>query len=446
MSERVTVIGGGLAGSEAAYSLAQAGVGVDLYEMRPCRSTDAHKTDRLAELVCSNSFRDNSTMTAVGVLKREMRAMGSLVMKVADEVAVPAGSALAVDRVRFAEGVTAAVEGLDSVTIHRQELLDIPDGPVCIVATGPLTSPDLSRSLARFIGTEHLYFYDAISPIITADSVDTTRTFRASRYNKGGDDYVNCPLDQKTYEGFIDALMEADKVPLKSFERCTYFEGCMPIEELARRGRDTLRFGAMKPVGLQPPDGSRPHAVVQLRQDDREGRLLSMVGFQTKMTYGEQRRVFRSIPGMEAAEFVRLGSLHRNTFINSPRALTRELMVRGSRGVFVAGQLVGVEGYVESAASGMLCGLNAARLLGGLEPASPPSTTALGSLLDYVTERSRREFQPMNANYGLFPPLGRRLRGREKKKALGSRAEADLHAWMSEVPVGNPERLCGTSS
>ena len=445
MSERVTVIGGGLAGSEAAYSLAQAGVGVDLYEMRPCRSTDAHKTDRLAELVCSNSFRDNSTMTAVGVLKREMRAMGSLVMKVADEVAVPAGSALAVDRVRFAEGVTAAVEGLDSVTIHRQELLDIPDGPVCIVATGPLTSPDLSRSLARFIGTEHLYFYDAISPIITADSVDTTRTFRASRYNKGGDDYVNCPLDQKTYEGFIDALMEADKVPLKSFERCTYFEGCMPIEELARRGRDTLRFGAMKPVGLQPPDGSRPHAVVQLRQDDREGRLLSMVGFQTKMTYGEQRRVFRSIPGMEAAEFVRLGSLHRNTFINSPRALTRELMVRGSRGVFVAGQLVGVEGYVESAASGMLCGLNAARLLGGLEPASPPSTTALGSLLDYVTERSRREFQPMNANYGLFPPLGRRLRGREKKKALGSRAEADLHAWMCEVPVGNPERLCRTS-
>ncbi len=446
MSERVTVIGGGLAGSEAAYHLAQAGVGVDLYEMRPCRSTDAHKTDRLAELVCSNSFRDNSTMTAVGVLKREMRAMGSLVMKVADEVAVPAGSALAVDRVRFAEGVTAAVEGLDSVTIHRQELLDIPDGPVCIVATGPLTSPELSRSLARFIGTEHLYFYDAISPIITADSVDRTRTFRASRYNKGGDDYVNCPLDQETYEGFIDALMEADKVPLKSFERCTYFEGCMPVEELARRGRDTLRFGPMKPVGLQPPDGSRPHAVVQLRQDDREGRLLSMVGFQTKMTYGEQRRVFRSIPGMEAAEFVRLGSLHRNTFINSPRALTRELMVRGSRGVFVAGQLVGVEGYVESAASGMLCGFNAARLLGGLEPASPPSTTALGSLLDYVTERSRREFQPMNANYGLFPPLGRRLRGREKKKALGSRAEADLHAWMSEVPVGNPERLCRTSS
>ncbi len=446
MPGRVTVIGGGLAGSEAAYHLARAGAGVDLYEMRPRRGTEAHKTDRLAELVCSNSFRDNSMLTAVGLLKAEMRAMGSLVIRAADEVAVPAGSALAVDRVRFAELVTAEIEKLDAVTIHREELTEIPADGLTIVATGPLTSQELSHSLARFIGDKHLYFYDAISPIISADSVDMDRAFRASRYGKGGDDYVNCPLDKETYERFIDELMAAEKMPLKSFERCAYFEGCMPIEELARRGRETLRFGPMKPVGLTTPAGDQPYAVVQLRQDDTAGRLLSAVGFQTKMTYGEQRRVFRGIPGLESAEFVRLGSLHRNTFINSPRSLTRELMVRGRRGVFVAGQLVGVEGYVESAASGILCGFNAARLLDGLAPASPPPTTALGSLLDYVTERSRRDFQPMNANYGLFPPLGRRLRGREKKKALGRRAEADMHGWMSQVGLGDPERLCRTSS
>jgi methylenetetrahydrofolate--tRNA-(uracil-5-)-methyltransferase len=433
MTERVTVVGGGLAGCEAAWQLARRGVGVDLWEMRPVRATAAHQTDRLAELVCSNSFRNATLETAVGLLKEEMRRLGSLVMQVADACRVPAGACLAVDREHFAAGVTRAIEALPGVRVVRGELADIPPTPT-IVATGPLTSPALSRALQEALGATHLYFYDAIAPILTLESIDMAVAWKASRYDKGGEDYVNCPLDRERYHAFVEAVLAAEKVPTRDFERCLYFEGCMPIEEMARRGRDTLAFGPMRPVGLvDPRTGKRPHACVQLRQDDAEGRLYNMVGFQTKMTYPEQRRVFRMIPGLERAEFVRLGSLHRNTFLNSPALLLPSLQVIGRKRLFVAGQLVGVEGYVESAATGLLAGLNVVRLLRHEPPLSPPRTTALGSLLGYVTQRGKKGFQPMNANYGLFPPLARPLRGRDKKLALADRALADLARWREST-------------
>ncbi len=429
--KRITIVGGGLAGAEAAYQAARLGVGVDLWEMRPEVSTEAHATDDLAELVCSNSLRDDSMGTAVGVLKHEMRRMGSLVMRVADETRVPAGSALAVDREGFARRMTEEIASIESVTVHRGEVTEIPEARPSVIATGPLTSARLSEAIAGRVGSAHLYFYDAISPIVTAESIDMDIAYRAARYGKGGDDYINCPLDREQYEGLVTEILEADKMPSKSFERCIYFEGCMPVEEIARRGRETLSFGPMKPVGLEDPrTGQRAWAVLQLRQDDAAGRLFSMVGFQTKMTYPEQRRVFRTIPGLENAEFVRLGSLHRNTYIDSPKSLERDLTVIGDSGLFLCGQLVGVEGYVESAATGLLTGVNAARRALGMDTVTPPPTTALGSLLDYVTDRSRKSFQPMNANYGLFPALGNRLRGREKKLALGERAMAEMTAWM----------------
>jgi len=429
MAERVTNIGGGLAGSEAAWQLARRGVEVDLYEMRPVRSTEAHQTEHLAELVCSNSFRNASLETAVGCLKDEMRRLGSLILSVADRTTVPAGAALAVDRTLFAEGVTRAVGEQPGIRIHREELTAIPEG-VAIIATGPLTSPALSAALERLFGETHLYFYDAIAPIVTAESVDMEVAYKASRYGKGGDDYINCPMNREEYYAFVDAVLAAEKVPAKQFERTVYFEGCMPIEEMARRGRDTLAFGPMRPVGLiDPRTGARPFAVVQLRQDDTEGRLFNLVGFQTKMTYPEQRRVFRMIPGLAHAEFVRLGSLHRNTFVDSPAILMPTLQLQMARHTFLAGQIIGVEGYVESAAAGLLAGINAARLLAGTPLVTPPATTALGSLLAYVTQRGRRQFQPMNANYGLFPPLGGRWRGREKKLKLAERALADFDRW-----------------
>lgn len=445
--QRITVVGAGLAGCEATWQIATRGIDVELWEMRPQRSTEAHRTEKLAELVCSNSLRDDSAMSAVGLLKRELRELDSLILRIADEVKVPAGGALAVDRERFSERVTEEIEALPNVTIHRGEIDEIPREGLVILATGPLTSPDLSEAISRLVGTQHLYFYDAISPILTAESVDMNVAFRAARYGRGGDDYVNCPLDREQYERFVADVLAADKTPLKSFERCVYFEGCMPIEELARRGRDTLAFGPMKPVGLEDPrSGRRPHAVVQLRQDDTEGRLLSMVGFQTKMTYPEQRRVFRTIPGLEAAEFVRLGSLHRNTYINAPAALEPTLAVRGHEHVMVAGQLVGVEGYVESTAAGWLAGFGAVRRMRGLPAATPPNTTALGSLIAYVTDRERKDFQPMNANYGLFPELPRRLRGREKKEALAVRAANDLAAWIATCDLRLRAPLCATTS
>ena len=433
MSERVTIIGGGLAGCEAAWQLARRGIAVDLFEMRPVRGTEAHGTDRLAELVCSNSFRNATLETAVGLLKEEMRRLGSLVMRVADATRVPAGACLAVDRVTFAEGVTSAVEALPGVRIVREEVTQIPAG-LTIVASGPLTSPELSHALQTVLGTKHLYFYDAIAPIVATDSIDMEIAWKASRYDKGGEDYINCPLDDAQYYAFVEAVVNADKNPTRDFERCIYFEGCMPIEEMARRGRDTLAFGPMRPVGLlDPRTGKRPHACVQLRQDDAEGRLFNMVGFQTKMTYTEQRRVFRMIPGLGNAEFVRLGSLHRNTFVDSPSLLMPSLQVIGRKRLLLAGQIVGVEGYVESAATGLLAGLNAGRLLAGEAPLTPPRTTALGSLLAYVTQRGKKAFQPMNANYGLFPPLSRPLRGRDKKLAMAERALGELDRWRESV-------------
>jgi methylenetetrahydrofolate--tRNA-(uracil-5-)-methyltransferase len=430
MSERVTIVGGGLAGSEAAWQLARRGIEVDLYEMRPVRGTEAHQTDRLAELVCSNSFRNASLETAVGCLKEEMRRLGSLILQVADRTSVPAGAALAVDRHVFADGVTRAIAEHPAIRLHRAELEALPEDGVTIVATGPLTSPALSAALERLFGEAHLYFYDAIAPIVTLDSIDMDVAYKASRYGKGGDDYVNCPMTREEYYAFVDAVIAAEKVPAKQFERAVYFEGCMPIEEMARRGRDTLAFGPMRPVGLiDPRTGQRPFAVVQLRQDDLEGRLFNLVGFQTKMTYPEQRRVFRMIPALARAEFVRLGSLHRNTFVDSPSLLLPTLQLQMARRTFLAGQIIGVEGYVESAAAGLLAGMNAARLLGGEPLLTPPATTALGSLLAYVTQRGRRDFQPMNANYGLFPPLSGRWRGREKKLKLAERALADFDRW-----------------
>jgi methylenetetrahydrofolate--tRNA-(uracil-5-)-methyltransferase len=433
---RVSIIGGGLAGCEAAWQLARAGVGVDLYEMRPERGTAAHTSDRLGELVCSNSFRNATLETAVGLLKEEMRQLGSLVMQVADRHQVPAGACLAVDRTGFAEGITEAIAGLPSVRLIRAEMTTIPDGPT-ILASGPLTSPALSEALAAALGTKHLYFYDAIAPTITTDSIDMSVAWKASRWDKGGDDYVNCPLDRERYYAFVEAVAAADKVPTRDFERCVYFEGCMPIEEMVRRGPDTLAFGPMRPVGLDDPrTGSRPFACVQLRQDDAEGRLFNMVGFQTKMTHPEQRRIFRMIPGLEKAEFVRLGSLHRNTYVDAPSLLLPTLQVVQRRALMLAGQIVGVEGYVESAATGLLAGLNAARLLAGRPLVVPPATTSLGSLLAYVSQRGKKNFQPMNANYGLFPPLPRSLRGRDKKLAFADRALRDLAAWRDEQAIG----------
>ena len=448
VTQPVTVVGGGLAGCEAAYQLTKRGVPVRLIEMRPKVSTEAHVTDSLAELVCSNSFRDDSLHTAVGVLKAEMRRMDSLIMRIADQVSVPAGSALAVDRVRFSELVQAEIENADGVEIVCEEVEEIPTDGITIIATGPLTSPTLSRALSELIGSRHLYFYDAISPIVTADSIDFDIAFRKSRYGRGnGDDYINCPLDEAQYESFVTDVLAAESMELKSFERCVYFEGCMPIEEIARRGRETLRFGPMKPVGLEHPvTGGLAHAVIQLRQDDTEGRLFSIVGFQTKMKFPDQRRVFRTIPGLENAEFVRLGSLHRNTFINSPKTLAQTLNVIGRKDLFVAGQLVGVEGYVESAATGLLCGINAAHRHLGREAIVPPPTTSLGALLEYITDRSRKNFQPMNANFGLFPLLPKRMRGREKKKALADRALADLGAWLDESAREDSEQASETPS
>jgi methylenetetrahydrofolate--tRNA-(uracil-5-)-methyltransferase len=392
--------------------------------------TEAHQSGRLAELVCSNSLRSASLETAVGLLKEEMRRLGSLIIRVADRVQVPAGAALAVDRERFSQQITEAVETCPGLSVVHEEVQQIPAG-VVIVASGPLTSPTLSHNLKKLLGSEYLYFYDAIAPVITAESINMEVAFKASRYNHGGNDYLNCPLTREEYYDLVEEVLRAEKVPTREFERCLYFEGCLPVEEMARRGKDTLAFGPMKPVGLcDPRTGEQPYAVVQLRQDDREGRLWGMVGFQTKMTYPEQRRVFRLIPGLEKAEFVRLGSLHRNTFINSPSLLLPTLQFTGRRDLFFAGQLIGVEGYVESAAAGLLAGLNAWRLLTGKPLVVPPATTALGSLLAYITHKDRKAFQPMNANYGLFPPLARRLHGKDKKLALAERALGDLSIWQ----------------
>jgi methylenetetrahydrofolate--tRNA-(uracil-5-)-methyltransferase len=445
MKDLVRIIGGGLAGAEAAWQLAKRGIAVELFEMRPARRTEAHASANLGELVCSNSLRSDLLSAPAGLLKAEMRQLDSLVIRCAEATRVPAGSALAVDREQFSLVLTRAVENLASVRIVREEVSEIPDDGVVIVATGPLTSPTLSADLTCRLGEAHLYFYDAISPIVTAESIDMTVAYRAARYGKGGDDYLNLPLTREQYQEFISALVSAQRVPTHSFERFVPFEGCMPIEEMADRGRETLAFGPMRAVGLiDPRTGRRPYAVVQLRQENRERTLYNLVGFQTKMTYPEQRRVFALIPGLAKAEFVRLGSLHRNTFINAPQHLRAALQWRLRDSLFFAGQMTGVEGYIESAATGLLAGINAARLLAGKPLVTPPVTTALGALLAYITDPQRQRFQPMNVNFGLIPPLAAPLRGRAKKEMMARRALADMAAWAREsgaVPDGGDASL-----
>lgn len=443
MSGSVVVVGAGLAGSEAAWQLARRGVRVILCEMRPRRSTPAHTTGDFAELVCSNSLRAEALTNAVGLLKEEMRRLGSLILACADAHRVPAGGALAVDRQRFAAAVTERLSTHPLVSIRREEVTALPAGEPVILATGPLTSGALAESIRDFTGQEHLYFFDAVAPIVTLESVDQKRVYRSSRYGKGEPAYLNCPMSKEEYERFWEALVSAERAPLKAFERETYFEGCLPVEVIAARGPDTLRYGPLKPVGLADPrTGEQPYAVVQLRQDNREGTLYNLVGFQTNLKWGEQKRVFRMIPGLENAEFVRYGVMHRNTYINAPLLLEPTLACRKRPGLFIAGQLSGVEGYVESAATGLVAGINAARLLQGRELLVFPPETAHGALINYIVTADPRNFQPMNVNFGLFPPLtGKRpKRKRERNLAYAHRALERLAAWAAE----KGEELCTT--
>ena len=442
MPLRATVVGGGLAGSEAAWALAERGIAVTLREMRPLRPTPAHQTDRLAELVCSNSFKSVELTNAHGLLKAEMRRLSSIVLEAADAARVPGGAALAVDRVAFSQAVHDRVTGHPGVTLVRGEATDLPSPGV--VATGPLTSDALAAAIAQRLDARALAFFDAIAPIVAADSLDHDRLFRASRYGKGGGgDYLNAPLSEEQYDAFVAALRTAEQYqPHHEFDRTPYFEGCLPVEEMAARGRDVLRFGPMKPVGLVDPRGrARGHseemyAVVQLRQEDRAGQMWNLVGFQTRLKVPEQQRVFRMIPGLEAAEVLRFGSIHRNAYINSPRALTAHLSARDDPTLLFAGQLTGVEGYTESAATGILAGINLARLLTGEEPAAPPPTTMLGALYRYVHAADPDRFQPMNANFGLLEPLERPVRDKARKKELlVQRALAEMDVFARELGV-----------
>lgn len=434
MRTDLVIIGGGLAGSEAAWQAANSGAKVTLYEMRPKEETAAHKTEHLAEIVCSNSLGSNDPLSAPGMLKEEMRQLHSLIIRIADEVRIPAGTALAVDRDQFAHKVTQALTEHPNIKILREEIHEIPDDALCIIATGPLTSPKLSEAIIQFTQSKNLFFFDAISPIVDADSLNTDRTFLASRYEKGTADYINCPMDEKTYNAFYDALIEAERVQPKSFENVPYFEGCLPIEVMADRGRQTLLFGPLKPVGLiDPKTGQRPYAVLQLRPENVHGSCYNLVGFQTKLTYPEQRRIFRMIPGLEQAEFLRCGSIHRNTYINAPILLQDTLQVKKQPRIFFAGQLVGVEGYVEAAASGGIAGINAARILSGLYPVVPPPSTAHGALLHYITTCEPKYFQPINSNFGLYPPLDMPVRDKQKKRQLiQERATTHFKAWMTQ--------------
>ena len=432
--KRITIIGAGLAGCEAAWQAAQRGVSVTLHEMKPEKFSPAHELPGLAELVCSNSLRGISLDNAVGLLKEELRRCGSLVMEAADATAVPAGGALAVDRRLFSDYVTGKVESHPSIRIERGECAGIPAEGIVIIASGPLTSDALAESLAELTG-DRLYFYDAIAPIVAADSLDMTKVFAASRYGKGdGDDYLNCPLNEEEYLRFIDELNCGEKVPARDFEKVVHFEGCMPVEVLASRGVETLRFGPMKPVGLIDPHiGYEAHAVIQLRAENREKSMYNLVGFQTKLTWPEQRRIFRMIPGLEGAEFVRLGSMHRNTFINSPALLETTQQLKSDPRIFFAGQITGVEGYVESAASGFLAGNAAAHIVRGEPAPLPPPETALGALMHHITNADVKHFQPMNVNYGLFPELPGRIKKKERRQKLAERALAALEEWRTQL-------------
>ena len=433
----VVVIGAGLAGCEAAWQLARRGLDVVLHEMKPERLSPAHSSPDFAELVCSNSLRANGLGNAVGLLKEEMRRLGSLVIAAADETAVPAGKALAVDRVAFARCITDAIETHPRIRVARGVVERIPDAERVILATGPLTAPALARDLREVLGDEYLYFYDAISPIVYADSIDHEIAFRASRYDEGVGDYLNLALSEAEYFGFVEALLAAETVPLHRFEASLYFEGCLPIEEMARRGPRTLSFGPMKPVGIHDPrTEERPFAVVQLRQEDKRGVLYNLVGFQTKLRIGEQQRILRSLPGLQGAVFARYGSVHRNTYINSPKCLLPTLELRRRPGCHLAGQIAGVEGYVESAALGGLAGVFAACAARGEEVPHPDPATAHGALLHYLASADPRHFQPMNVNYGLFPPLAGappRLRKQEKNERLAARALAALEPFRQRI-------------
>jgi methylenetetrahydrofolate--tRNA-(uracil-5-)-methyltransferase len=436
---RVPVVGGGLAGAEAAWQLAELGHDVLLFEMRPSRGTPAHRTGDLAEVVCTNSFKSEALDTPHGLLKAEMRTLGCMLLEVADATRVPAGSALAVDRDLFSAEVTRRVRAHPRIEVREEEVETLPRGPA-VVATGPLTSDALSSSIRDRFGERHLAFFDAIAPIVSGESIRVDLAFRASRYGKGADDYLNCPMDEERYEAFVDALLGAEVYEGHDWESVPYFEACLPIEVMARRGRDTLRHGPMRPVGLRDPrSGRRPHAVVQLRMEDRGGRMWNLVGFQTRLRVGEQDRVFRLIPGLEDAEFLRWGSIHRNSYLNFPGRLAPHGGVPDEPELIFAGQLTGVEGYTESVASGLVAALNLDRLIRGLPPAIPPEETMLGGLFRYLREADPEHFQPMNANFGLLEPPPGRTRGRRARRSVqGARALAAIRAWC--VGVGREPR------
>ncbi|MEW6186806.1 MAG: methylenetetrahydrofolate--tRNA-(uracil(54)-C(5))-methyltransferase (FADH(2)-oxidizing) TrmFO [Thermodesulfobacteriota bacterium] len=434
----ITIIGGGLAGSEAAWRTAGAGIPTRILEMKPLAYTPAHHSPFLAELVCSNSFRSLDLGNAVGLLKEEMRLLGSLVMEAARIHQVPAGKSLAVDREGFARWITEQITHHPLIEVISREVGTLPRERPLIVASGPLTTDTLAREIGRLLGSDHLHFYDAIAPIVFRDSINFEKAFLGSRYGHGGMDYINCPLDQEEYGRFLEQLLQAEQVPLHPFEEPRFFEGCLPIEIMAARGRDTLRFGPMKPVGLTDPrTGKIPYALVQLRQDNREGTLFNMVGFQTKLKRPGQKRIFHLIPGLERAEFARLGSIHRNTFVNGPEVLLTTLQLKNFPDMLLAGQITGVEGYVESAATGILAGANAVRLLKNQSLLVPPETTALGALTAHVGRSPARDFQPMNVNFGLFPPLEGKIPKRERGRAYAERALQDLKRWIGEAGLAD---------
>lgn len=437
MTEQVVnVIGAGLAGSEAAWQIASRGVKVKLYEMRPIKQTPAHHTDKFAELVCSNSLRANALTNAVGVLKEEMRIMNSLIIKAADSASLPAGGALAVDRHEFSGFVTEQLKNHPLVEIVNEEVTEIPEG-ITVIATGPLTSEALAKKIQELTGEEYLYFYDAAAPIVEKDSINMDKVYLKSRYDKGEAAYLNCPMTKEEFERFYEALVNAEVVELKDFEKEIYFEGCMPIEVMAKRGPKTLLFGPLKPVGLEDPrTGERPYAVVQLRQDNAAGTLYNIVGFQTHLKWGAQKEVFRLIPGLENVEIVRYGVMHRNTFINSPKVLMKTYQLKSRPNLFFAGQMTGVEGYVESAGSGLIAGINAARLALGKEPVEFPIETALGSMARYITEADSKNFQPMNVNFGIFPELGERIKSKQERALKhAERAIAIIQNFMNSQTI-----------
>lgn len=435
--KKVIIVGAGMAGSEAAWQVAQRGIKVDLYEMRPEKSTPAHKTEKFAELVCSNSLRGAGLENAVGLLKEEMRQLNSIIMESADINRVPAGGALAVDREGFSQYITDKVKNHPNVTVINKEIETIPqeDDAITIIASGPLTSEVLAKSIGELTGQDYFYFYDAAAPLISKESIDMSKAYRASRYGKGTADYINCPMDKEEYEKFWQELTTAELAPIKEFEKAKFFEGCMPVEEMARRGIDTLLYGPLKPVGLEDPKtGKRPYAVVQLRQDNAADSLYNIVGFQTHLKWPEQKRVFGLIPGLENAEFVRYGVMHRNTFINSPELLRPTLQYKDRDDLLFAGQMTGVEGYIESAASGLVAGVNAAYLAKRENPVIFPEQTAHGSMCKYITSAVAKHFQPMNANFGLMPPLEERIRDKKlKKQKIAERALEFLAKFKIDV-------------